>query len=140
MRVSKIRPSLELRSCSYTDTGSEIPTTLSDAWTNLGNIRFLRHGGRLRRPTSGMASPTQESLQTPRPTPEYTEISPVSLKPTASKTLRPNGKSQPPLALSTSSWPQRLSPPTPKPARSPTWSHWASNSTSVRVNTRIRID
>ena len=65
--LSKIHPSLELKSCSYMDTGFDMPSTPSTDWTDLGNSRFLRHKGQLRRPTSWMDSPTQESLPTPRP-------------------------------------------------------------------------
>ena len=97
----KIHPSLELRSCRYTDTGYNTPTTPNDAWTDFGNSRFLRHGGQLLRPTSWMASPTQEILQAPRPTPDWTDVSPVSLKPTAPRNLWKNQKNSPSLVLST---------------------------------------
>ena len=43
----KIHLSLKLKSCRYMDTGSDTPSTPSVEWTNLGNSRFLRHGGKL---------------------------------------------------------------------------------------------
>ena len=85
--LSKIHLSLELKSCRYMDTGSNVSSTPSAEWTNLLNSQFLRHGGQLRRPTYWMASPTQESLPTPRPTPDWTDVSPRSSKPTAWNTL-----------------------------------------------------
>ena len=112
--LSRIRHSLELRSYIYTDTGSDIPTTLSDSWTNLGNIHVIRHVKRFLQPTSWMASPTLEILQTPNPTPDWKDASPVSLEPTVSITLRSNNKIPSPLVLSTPSWPQQPPPPTPK--------------------------
>ena len=45
--LSKIYPSLELKSCRYMDTGSDTPSTLSTKWTDLVKSRFLRHGGQL---------------------------------------------------------------------------------------------
>ena len=50
--LSKIHPSLKLKSCRYMDTGSDMPSTPSAEWTDLGKSRFLRHGGKLRQPTS----------------------------------------------------------------------------------------
>ena len=88
--LSKIHPSLKLKYCRYIDTGSDMPTTPSGAWTDLGKSRFLRHRGKLRRPTSWMASPIQGSLSTPRPspTPDCTDVYTGRLKPTALRTLR----------------------------------------------------
>ena len=43
--LSKIHPSLELKSCRYMDTGSDMPSNTSAEWTNLGKSWFLRHGG-----------------------------------------------------------------------------------------------
>ena len=110
-------------------------TTPSNAWIDLGKCRFLRHGGQLRRPTSWMFSPTQELLQTHRPTSNSIEVSPFRLKHTKLRTLQSNEKRPPPLALSNPLWPQCPSPTTPKPVRSPTWSNWDSTSTSGCVNT-----
>ena len=131
----KIHPSLDLKSCRYMDTGSGMPSTPSAEWTNLGKSQFLRHGGQLQRTTSWMASSTQESLPMPRPTPDWTDVSPGSSKPTAWKTLRSNKKRPSHSASSTPSSPQHPSPPIPKPVRSPTWSNWASTSASDHVNT-----
>ena len=46
--ISKIHPSLEMKYCRYMDTGSDMPTTPSDACIDLGKSQFLSHGGRLR--------------------------------------------------------------------------------------------
>ena len=77
--LSNIHPSLELKYCRYMDTGFDMPSTPSAKWSDLGKSRFLRHGGQFRQPTSWMASLTQESLPTPRPTPDWTDVSPSSL-------------------------------------------------------------
>ena len=68
--LSNIHPSLKLKPCRYMETGSNMPSTPSVKWTDLGKSRFLRHGGKLRQPTSWIASLTQESLPMLRPTPE----------------------------------------------------------------------
>ena len=133
--IYKIHPSLELRSYRYMATGSDMSTTPSDAWNELGKSRFLRHGRPISRPTSLMVYLTQESLQTPKPTPDWTDNSPTSLKTTVYITLLSNKKRPPPLVFSTPSWLQWPQPTTPKPVRSPTWSHWASTSASGCVNT-----
>ena len=93
--LSKIHPSLKWKYCRYMETGSNTPSTPSANWTDLGKSRFLRHGGKLWQPTSWMASPTQEILPTPRPTPEWKDVSPGSSKPTAWRTLLPNKKRPP---------------------------------------------
>ena len=56
--LSKIHPSLASRSSKFMGTGSDTPSTPSAEWTDLGMSRFLRHGGRLQRPTSWTTSPT----------------------------------------------------------------------------------
>ena len=88
--LSKMHPSLKLKSCRYMGTGLNILTTTSNTWNELGKIHFLRHGVWLRQPTSLMASPIQESLPEPRPTQDCTDVSPVSLKPRTSRTLLSN--------------------------------------------------
>ena len=133
--LSKMHPSLNLKSCRYVDTESNMPTTSSNTWTDLGKSRFLKHGGRLRRPTSWMASPTQENLPMPRPTPDRKDVSPGSLKLKALRTLQSNEKR---LSHSTSSTLlslQQPSHPTPKPVRLPIWSPWASTFASDCANT-----
>ena len=121
--LSKIHSSLESRSYRYTDTGSDMPTTPIDDCTNLGKSRFLMRVGQLLQPISWMAFLTLKILQVLNPTPDWTDTSPVSLKPAVSRTLTSNEKRPPPLALSTPSWLQWPPPPTPKPNMSPTWSN-----------------
>ena len=89
----------------------------------------------MQRPTSWMASLTLEIPQAPNPTPDWIDVSPISLKPTALKNLRSNNKSPHPLALSNPSWPHQPPHPNPKPAMSPTQSNWASTSASGHANT-----
>ena len=50
--ISRIHPSLASKSSKSTSTGSVTPINPIAKWTNLGNNWFLRHGGRLQRPTS----------------------------------------------------------------------------------------
>ena len=83
--LSNIHPSLESRSYRYMDTGSDMPATPSDAWTNLGKIHFLRRAGKLWQPASWMASPTPYSLQTPKLKTDWVGASSVGLKPFRSR-------------------------------------------------------
>ena len=119
--LSNIHPSIKLKSYRYMDTGSDMPTTQSNAWKDLGNSRFLRYGGRLQRPTYWLAYLTQESLLKPRPAPDWTYILPGSLKPTALRTLQSNEKRPSRLVSSTPFLPQQSYHTTPKPVRLPTW-------------------
>ena len=93
--LSKIFPHLASRSSKSTGTASDMPSTPSTEWTDLGRSQVLRHGGKLRRPPSLMASQTPGIPPTPRPTSDWTCDSPGSLKPTGSRTLRSNGKKKP---------------------------------------------
>ena len=84
--LSNMHPSLKAIFYRCTDTYSSTIPTLSNSCTNLGKNQFLWHGGWLWRPTSWMASPNQESLQTTNHTLDWEGVSPVSLKHTASRT------------------------------------------------------
>ena len=133
--LSKIHRSLKLKSCRYMDTGSNMPTTPTDTWTDLRNSRFLRHGRQLQQPTSWMAPPTQEILPKLRLTLDWTYVPPGNLKTTALRTLWSNKKRPSHLASTTRSSSQQPSHPTPKPVRFPIWSPWASTSVSDCANT-----
>ena len=106
--ISKIHPSLASRSFKSTGTVSDTPSTPSAEWTNLGRSWYLRHGGRLRRPTSWLASQRPESQQTPSPTADWTCISPGSLKPTGSRILWSDDKNSSSSALSNRARRQRI--------------------------------
>ena len=54
--ISKIHPSLALRSYKSTDTASDTPSTPIAKWTDLGRSRFFRYGGQLQQPTPWLAS------------------------------------------------------------------------------------
>ena len=86
--LSKIHMSLASRVSKSTGTVSDMPSTPSAEWTNLIRRRSLRHGGRLRRPTSWLASQTPGSPSTPRPTAGWTCDSPGSLKPMGSRNFQ----------------------------------------------------
>ena len=84
---------------------SDIPSTPSAEWTDLENNRFLRHGGRLQRPTSWMAYPTRESPSTPNLTPAWTYNSPANSKLIGSRILHSSGEKPLPWVLSSLLWP-----------------------------------
>ena len=67
--ISKIHTFPRSRYFGYMDTDSVMPTTPGNVTKDLGKSWFLRHGCRLRRPTSWVASPTREVLPTPNLTP-----------------------------------------------------------------------
>ena len=77
--LSKTHPSLDFRSYRYTDTGSNMPTTPRKACTDLVKSHFSHAGGLIQRPTSCMTPLNLEILQTPNPTPDWTEASTVIL-------------------------------------------------------------
>ena len=76
--LSKIHPYFDSTSSRYMDTEFDTITTPSGTWTDLVNSQFLRHDGKLRWPTSWLASQTQENPKTPNTTPYCTGASPIS--------------------------------------------------------------
>ena len=94
--LSKIHPSLALSSSKSTATEFGTPSTPSAGWTDLGKNRFLRHGGRLQRPTSWMVFPTPENRPTPKRTLGSTSASHGNSRPTASKIPQSDEKGNPP--------------------------------------------
>ena len=94
--LSKIHPSLTSRFSESTATWFGTPRTTSTGWNDLGKNRFLRHGGRLQRPTSWIVSPTPENWLTPKRTLGSTSTSHGNSRPKTSKIPRSDEKRPPP--------------------------------------------
>ena len=118
--LSKIHPSLALRSSKSTTTAFSTPSTPSAGWINLRNNQFLRHGGQLQLPTSWMVCPTPENQLTLKHTPGLTSASRGNSRPMGSKTPLSDKKSPPHWELCTPSLPRQLPPLTPEPTILPT--------------------
>ena len=103
---------------------------------DLGKNRFLRHGGRLQRPTSWMVCQTLENLPTLKHTLGSTSASHGNSRPRGSKTPLSNETRPPPWESCTPSLPLQLPPPTLYPNTFPTWSPLAYTSTSSPTNTQ----
>ena len=121
--ISKIYPPLVLNSSKSTAIRSIALGTPSARWTDLRNNQFIRHRGRLERPTSWMACPIPEPPLTHTLTPVLTSASPGSSKPTGLRTPQPSRKKIPPWESFTRLWLQEPTPLTPRPTTSPTWSN-----------------
>ena len=94
--LSKIHPSLALRSSKSTTTAFSTPSTPSAGWINLRNNQFLRHGGQLQRPTSWMVCPTPENQLTLNHTTGLTSASRGNSRPTGSSIPLSEKKRPPP--------------------------------------------
>ena len=102
--ISNIHPSLALNSSKSMVTGSVTSGIPNAIWTDLGNNRFLRHGGQLQRPTSWMAFPIPEPPRTHKLTPVSTRDSPGSSKYMGLRIPQSSGENIPPWELFTPLW------------------------------------
>ena len=136
--ISKIHPSLALRSYKSTGTASDTPSTPIAKWTDLGRSRFFRYGGQLQQPTPWLASYTPESPMNPKPTSDWTcdtHDTDDSSNSYRIEDLPVKLENPPPLASSTQSCQLLPHPPTKRPDTSQTWLSWGFTSAYAPTST-----